>query len=326
MAKKKQQQSAPKKQRKQKSKPRRPKQMGTMDPTLMHAICSNINPFCPEAQGAKLYDDNSAPSAVFQCRQLFNVTTDANGIAAIYLTANPSAALYQGTVVASAVTGWGVATTNNFYTSYAGNCDTYRVVSWGFRYRTTLPWTTATGNLIVVQDSERNMSSFTGQSIQSVSQGLAADYTPLRDASIECVGKPAGMSSLAYINIGATMPGYSTFNLYISGAPASSVVGTIEVVVNYEWQAIPGGLGQFSSKAAPSVPDVLTIRSKAASDRPLMDRFVDTITSDHSWMGTVANNMRSAAYLAGTVASFTPYGRTAKMLMGAASAVPRILD
>jgi len=318
------------KQPKQKKKRGQQRQsVGNMkfDEKLAKAVCSNLNAFCPEANGAKLYDDNSQPSNTFQARGIFTMSTDTNGVGAFCITSQPQYCFSSATVVANVTTAWAAQTPNAFYNTFSSVADTYRVVSWGFRLKTSMPWTTAQGNMIVAQSNATNPINTVGQNVTSLSQGVASDYTTVRDASVEVMGKPLGMSSTSYSGF-TSMPAWSTYYIYINGAPtgATTVIGTLELVVNYEWVAVStSGFNQMSSPAAPSVPEVMTTRGNVAATRPLMDKFVDTMTSDMTWMDAVARNLGRAYNVGSVLSNFIPQARGPKMALAGATSAYRML-
>lgn len=327
------------KQKQQKKQPKQKKTRGRKQKqsmgspatdSLIHAVCSNLNPFCPQAKGAKLFDDNANPSATYQTRDLIPLTSNAQGNLLLYLGSHPLYAYQYGTLTATApytVSAWGSAVSNSFYDAYTTNIDTYRVVSYGFRYKSTQALMDAQGTVMVVQCGEKFITGSTGQSLTSLSQGLNSEFTTNSGASLECVGRPSGnvLPNTYHGVTDGSVPGYTTFMLCFSGVGVNSQFGSVELVINYEWSPKEGPIQQLASKAAPSVPEVMTLRSNTASSMPLVAKFVDAATSDMSWMNQVAKNIQTVGNLGMTLASFTPYGRAAKTSMALGGMASRLM-
>lgn len=328
MVKKQSKKNKPKTQKTGKKRAKMSRPMSGPNRSLVEAVCSNLNAFCPAAKGAKLFDENAEPSQVFQNRSIVTITTDANGNAGLYFTSAPDHAYYTATINAGGTTTAWTQNTNSFYTTYVtgATLSLYRVVSWGIRVVGTESAMVAKGNLLMLGCGSRLEASNVGQTVSGLNQGYSADFTPFRECSVELMGKPLGRASTDYIGIGA-MPSYSSNMIFVSGATPSVPVGVVEFIVNYEFITITStGLNQSSTKAAPSVPEVMAIRANAAADRPLVTRFIDGITSDTSWMRTVENNIMNVGSLLSTAASFIPQARGARMLLGGASTALRLMN
>lgn len=277
--------------------------------SLIHAVCSNMNPFCEAARGAKLHDSNAAPSIPYQSRDLIIVTSDANGIAGIMTGSASSALAFNATVVAGLVTAWTTVGSSSFYNQFNASTQSCRIVSQGFRFRTTQSYMDATGSLIVVKCGPTLGS--TGQSVVSVSQGLQSEFTPVRDASIECVAVPLGIQATEYVDV-TTRNNYNTFQLFFSGCTPSTQIGTIEMITNYEFIVkSDNALSTLSTQAAADIPQVLSIRSNTLTSSPWINKFTSALTSDHNWMDAVSKNIGRLGNMASTVANLFPAGRAA---------------
>jgi hypothetical protein len=257
------------------------------------AVCSIFNPFCPEANGAKLFDDNSSRSCVFQARTAIAVTVDTNGASAFYFTHNPNQMVVSAsTITSSAVVAWGATNPNAFYSTVGNaNIGSYRVVSWGVHYKTTLPWTTATG-LMVVSEQNANTTATTGQNVGSMQSGMDVSTLAVRDAEFWYSGKPLGNAACDYI-VGAgnnSYINYTTLLVTVVGGPVGSTqtIGYADVIVNYEWTPPSNGAyDYFSSPAAPSVPEIMGARADLAKSIPLVIRAKDAVDYGHTVMGTL---------------------------------------
>lgn len=59
-----------------------------MDMMAAHKLCAISNPFCPEAIGAKIPDENATPGLFYQCRMIWPVTTLATASYCAYVSPN----------------------------------------------------------------------------------------------------------------------------------------------------------------------------------------------------------------------------------------------
>jgi len=275
-------------------------QMRTGDYNLAKAVCSNSNPFCPEAYGAKYYDENSVRSLTYQERTLFSLDTDAAGTCAYAFSMGARAARSQGTVVAGTITAWGAYADTNFYgTAAAGE---YRVVSAGFRYRTTQPWTEAKG-VLVIQEHPNDPTSVTTIGVGNLRQGSNATMFAVRDADVYFIHKPQGMFSTSYTPIGNTgaLSSWSSAVVGIVGGAASANAGYIEVITNYEYTAVAStAYSTMATPAAPSVPTVMQARAVVLGATPPIGK--TTTTHDSTWMSDVMGVLKRIAPTAMTMA------------------------
>lgn len=288
----------------------------TIPTELIHAVCSNTDPFCEHALNAKVYDTNSNRSLTFQSRDLITVTTSASGEAFIILTQNPFKAYAPAaTFAAGAVATWpGAYTVNSFYNQYNSTGGSWRVVSWGYKYYTTQAWTSAIGSVIITEIGGLDPSLITGQVVASLVNGSKAKVSALRDAVMTFIGRPSGEASNMYV----TGFGTSDFNdwtlsyLAITGATASTVVGSIELVVNYEWlPRSASGLGPIATAAAPNIPVVNQLRANAYSVMDTIQTVKDVGETSYSVLKTIKDVAETAVAIGSN-----PYARAAAgMLM-----------
>lgn len=286
-------------------------------------VCSNSNPFCQEANGAKLYDDNSSRSLTYQDRFLVTVTTDANGAAFIALGTGARTGSNVATVTAGLVSAWAGWTAGGFYNTLSSAAGSYRAVSSGFRFRTTQAWTSATGTLIVTEHVD-DPTTTTGYAGYNARLGPSAELFPLRDADVYFVAKPQGMAATSYQDIASTSPlPFTIATIAITGASASTQVATIEVIVNYEWlPLIATAYATLSTPAAPSNPTVMQSRSLVLSKVPPIGRYANN--HDSSWMSTAMGVIRRVLPIGVGMA----FGPQAGMIANAAvgGSTPMIMD
>lgn len=248
---------------------------------LAHKVCSISNPFCPEAMGAKLPDQNATPSATYQDRSVRGVVTDANGYAAYYITPNSIEQWLPYTTIASAeVTVWGTYLASNFYTLIGNVCKQYRIVSWGFRYVTTCAYTDATG---FINAAEIIGSPVTGNNyvIANMQSGISNHLYPMRDCEIRFVGRPNGDEAMEYIAYNSTSKTpFTGAVLAIAGGPLSKTVGFVEIFVNYEWTIAMSGYTMFATPAAKYDSLAISTRAKLLRDTQALD---NSKAGDHAW-------------------------------------------
>lgn len=259
----------PRQKRSRKRNRRRGKKMGGNGDSMVaaHAICSNYNPFCEVASNAKLFDENSAPSSTYSSKQMISIATDAAGQAYYAFTPRPQNGNAKATIVANLVTAWTLGTNTPFYTLLGSTVvKNFRVVSWGIKFYTTQAWTDAIGNVIISETTDYAQQ-YLGQDVTSLNNGQRVKAMALRDAEAYCVGRPLGKLAEDYQTSLTGWGGHSNFTIAIDGGKASSTIGTAEIIINYEWQAISNtGYVLLASKAAPDMPVVLKGRSDVAAN------------------------------------------------------------
>lgn len=247
-------------------KTRKQKKKSAVPHALHEAICSNYDPFCSAAVGAKLHDRNTSPSLTFHTKSITPIVTDAAGYAFTWVTPDPLNAFNKGTIVAGNVTAY-VNLSNEFYNTLVGPgiANQWRVVSYGCKYYTTQSWTNATG-LIITSEINGNYTATTGLSVTTTTLGSIVKSMPLRDANIQFIGRPRGVEAEDYEALaGAGDLGYTTWAISMSGATVSTTVGYLELIVNYEW--IPyvfNAYNQLATAAAPHNPAVMDGRARVA--------------------------------------------------------------
>lgn len=224
--------------------------------SLIEKVCSNYDPFCQVARGAKIFDENTAPSLTFSSRQVLALTTDAAGEALFWFNSAPDLMYMNATISAGLVTSW-TSSSSTFSTLVGTAISRWRVVSTGIRYNTTQSWTNASGYINITETNETALASQTGQAANSLRLGPIVHTLPLRDAKLTCIGRSQGMTARTYKEKTDTNSGFSGFLLYANGT-ASTTVGYIEIVTNYEWQADAYTSYQnYATPAAPKVPLIL---------------------------------------------------------------------
>ncbi len=223
-------------------------------PGLVTAVCSQTDPFCSHARGAKLYDRSSTPSIGYQFQQLITMTTNASGLAVTEITAGGfnmgvrSAATFTGSAVAT----WGsyvVPTAASWLTS---NAYSARVVSFGVRAFNIVSPMNASGLVTVA----------TAASTQSAYDTSSPDYQELERYTLNAhestwVGKPvvADFSNYTVVaSVSTTVPTqWTRCYLTVEGGPASTAALSLEIVWNVEITLLQGTQVNLATPAAPHV-------------------------------------------------------------------------
>jgi hypothetical protein len=221
-----------------------------VDRDFVADVIGNVDPFSPQAQGAKIFDSVASHSIPFQCRQLATVTTDANGLAAIGCFPNLQLA-YQldNTWTATVVNTWGTPTVYPEAVSTLANGQ-YRVVSFGARIIGTVAPLNAQGvvSIFTMADFVPNNFDTGGSLTEKVTR------VPLAGLNHTWVSKPKHGDSpvLPVGNTDSDLPGFTHLVVAVSGGPASTAVITVETCLNIEWYPNPGNaMTRISTPAAP---------------------------------------------------------------------------
>lgn len=285
-------------------------------PKAHTAVVGLVNPFSPEAVGAKVPDDDSTPAFTAQIRAFRTIQSDANGN--IAASAAPQPMRYNGRSLEVDPSGVVTAVTdyqNPDQGAYLAQTDTYRIVSWGVRVYSILPGLTAQGSvrlitldtqLLVGLDTRSNL--FPEIHPEPVS-GLDAYWT----------SRPTGVDWKAYSqNVGFASWTY----LLVQGAglPASSDCLVMEYVYNVEIIPKFGSVGStLATPAAPSNPAQLQAASHVHS------RKKGAHTSRPSLFRQIADFARDA--LVDVAASYVPIiGTAAKRAIMPRKRYPMVMD
>lgn len=307
--------------RAKRTRPQRSKMGGNH--ALHEAVCSVYDPFCPGAIGAKLPDKSTANTLTFHTKSIASINTNALGNAFIWVGPDPVLCVNVGTVDAGGVVTAYSSLSNDFFTTIVntGGASQWRVVSYGCRYYTTAPWTTATG-LLVTSEVSGNYSTVSLPNITTMTMGSVAKSMPVRDANVQFTGRARGIESEDFEQTSGADLGFTTFTMGFSGCAVSSVVGYLEVVINYEW--IPAAYTGYVGLATPSAkhsPLVMDARANVSTNTPpiLHTGSLEQARSAMSNASTVANEITSTIGTANTmyqsVKPLLPYARAAGKLL-----------
>lgn len=249
---------------------------------IVERICSNFDPFCQAAMGAKLFDENTIPSMTYTSRQIFPITLDANGVALVWFNNSYRNYFMTATIVAGTVTGW-TATDSDAYSSLTTAMSRWRVVSTGLKYFTTQAWTSASGYINISEITEPYNSANLPVA-NSLRLGPRVTSVPLRDAKFVMIGRGKGMQTRTYKVPDDIESGYSGTMLYFNGA-ANTLVGYVEAITNFEW--IPDAYTSYqlyTTPAAPHVPMIMDAVGDLSSKGINLKQITDSVNQAADFM------------------------------------------
>lgn len=204
-------------------------------------VCGLSDPFCKHAIGAKFPDDSSSRTLAFSHRGLTTITTDPGGYAAVMW--NPTYSNYPiayptDTLGPSGnLTTWDSLIPNDLFTQV----DSYRIVSSGFVLRSISAPLDASG-LVSVRSYGTAASELVTVPALSFGNGEALDV-PLRLVNELAVVTPhSSQVPQEFYSTGSDgtevsswqQVGYDPITIYVSGAPKSVTILSLEYVINYE--------------------------------------------------------------------------------------------
>lgn len=251
--------------------------MGLMRNHYAHMVCSITNAFCPQAEGARIPDNDTQKTLTYCSKDMVPITTDANGSAAIWVTAAPSAAWTKATtIVANGVTVWGSSSVNMFSSTYSSSIDGFRVVTGGVRIISVAPFTSAQGVVVVTEVNNLTLSLL--PSLTSLGYGLRSECQRLVNIDDCYMLRSRGSFTQVYSTALTDANRTTNFLICFSGCAASTVVAEIEMITNYEWVPIAtSGLGAFATPSPGPIGGVMEAagRLAAAAGMSVPEKSVD---------------------------------------------------
>jgi hypothetical protein len=251
---------------------------------LYNQVCALTNPFCPEAKGSRIPDDDSAPSLPVTLKGMWTFDTTTGGDFAIAIQPSIENTVKSATAISgNTITTWGDYGSFGDATTVTNNAAKYRIVSFGARVYSTLAPTNKSGWMKVMTSSSDTSNGFV------FSGGFYDEVQALPVAvdDMHWISKPSGTTWKEYIDMDKTAA-YTYLTVLGKGLPqgATSAV-VVEVVMNIE------ALVDFKSLAAaastPGIPHNPTAM-QAASRTHAKHKGVHSGPSVMSTLGDMAKS------------------------------------
>ncbi len=238
-----------------------------MNPRLASAICSNVDPFCVHAQGAKMFDRSSSRSVPISLTQTLSLTTNSDGNAALLVYPTLNNQVYEPTTIVSQneITSWTSYANAPYYTELGDNFYNYRCVTGGVRMFTTANATTASGiagmALLAQKGSNPPPVNLDGAGF------LEYNRTAVPGMDMAAVMKPQDLYT-DFNDIGtAEIASLTPILVWVRGGPASTTIAFIEITVNFELIPKPDTFANLmATPAYPHSPEVEAASSNILSD------------------------------------------------------------
>jgi hypothetical protein len=224
------------------------------DNRFVEAVCSNIDPFCPAADGAKQFGGGASNKSVpVRCIGLGYVTTTGGGEAITRIQPNLVYTMQDASSITShAAAGWSTAVPMSAYSELSTYDGQYRIVSFGVHVFSTTAATASQGAVSLVTTAGPDDTLNVGNTMH-----LDTQRTSLAGLDAYWIAKPADLSQ-DFVDIASTVKtGWSNLYIVVSAAATSTVVIGYEVIMNIEWYpTLPGILSSVSTPMWSSKPRV----------------------------------------------------------------------
>jgi len=238
-------------------------------------ICSQLDPFCVIAKGARIPDGLGNGTLPYQVRYHMtptNVVAVTGILAQVIGCALPFPAIVMTTGTWTTGINMNASQMPTFFTT---NAEAFRVVSWGFVVRSILPAMTAQGFIQIKEINQYPLLNTANAIAQfEVSGSEVVTYPLVSGMEISVVGKPInGIESRQFKSVTGilqnTQPsenGWAVYMVEVNGAAATAIpVYDIEVYYNLEISLKSDQtsvLQAVSSAPAKVAPQVLTLADK----------------------------------------------------------------
>lgn len=269
-------------------------------------VCALTNPFCDEARGSRIPDDDSSSSQAVTIKGYFAFNSDAAGLACFSVKPNPSAVFRVATAIAgSTITTFGGWSAFGDYAAIAASLDKYRVVSFGVRIYSTLAPSDQSGLIkaIVTPVEMTNGSSVAGGLFQQV------DAAPVANSNVYWVSKPIGTTWKEYNDLTTTCSA-TQLTVYLSGCKVSTTVGHCEIIMHLEATADFGSV--MAGTATPGVahnPTALTAASTVHRRSP-------DVSHEPNFLSTLGSLAKSAVLDVASAVMPGLSGKMASLMLG----------
>ena len=250
---------------------------GAIPRGVVEKVCSQIDPFCGHANGAKLFDSNATKTIPWQIRSFQTITTDANGSAAVMLQPCLSSFYRTAqTITGSDVTAWNAYSTVEDYTNMLTYFQEYRIVNCGARVISQASATSSQGiiHMITLPEVSPDIN-------WSSNHFPEIDRYTLAGADLHWISKPHAQNDVFQAIVTTGMPN-NALCVAVSGAAAATSVAAIEIVMNVEFT--PDTESSFSRVASNAAPCSVAIQQAASNA-------VHVIPSSHRMPESQFSNM-----------------------------------
>lgn len=222
------------------------------------STCSITNPFCVAAKAARRPDGTSINTIPYQIRGLVAITTDASGNALTVVVPGYAYGVANGTLAATTWTlaaAWSLLPGSGFVVT---NSRETRIVSMGAIFRSTASMTNCQGLIHTFVASGLAVSSTMTQNSET---NLEDNIRPLTSGfESTFIAKPLGNGAHNFRSVAGITSTMSDWDwtcagFEITGGPASTLIGYLEIVMNVEMHVNPlSGLGALAPPPRPSNP------------------------------------------------------------------------
>lgn len=220
----------------------------------VEAVCSNIDPFCPAANGAKQFGGGSSNRTIpVRCVSIGNITTNSSGLAVTriqpsLLVQNQAAATFSGNEVAT----WGPYLTANPYAALSAYDGQYRIVSFGVHVYGMSAVAVSEGvvSLITTSGADDTLNVYS-------TLHLDHDRSTLAGADLYWIAKPVDLTQDFVAIDSAAVNSWTNLYIVVSYAHPSTTVIGFEIIMNIEWYpTLPGILSNVATPGWPRKPKV----------------------------------------------------------------------
>jgi hypothetical protein len=195
---------------------------------LVRTVCSQIDPFCHHANGARLIRGNTTESFAIQLRQFGGVTTFATGNQYAYIAPVMNSAIGVGATEgsnAAATWSWADFVDKAALTTLG---DEYRIVSAGLKIINTTN-STADQGIVIIGTCHG------GYTMNLTSDRGYDSYQrfPLKNLEAQVIFSPIDSDCDQFVTMAANPP-WNVCHLMVQGAAASTAVLAYELILNLE--------------------------------------------------------------------------------------------
>lgn len=234
-------------------RPSRSQRTGAVPRALKQAVCSQVDPFCPHAQGAKRYGSDASYTIPMAIRKFVSIGTNASGDACLHFSTKLDNMYATAGTVVSGVPGTWYYNDAPDYANFSSYFSAFRVVNSGIRVFSQVSATASQGVVhAIVQKTDLTLAQ--GVDLTSSFHEEVERY-PLAGVDLHIIAKPDGEAANTWHPINELTTAYNDIYIGFTGCAASTTVAAAEIVMHVEFQPITNSTwGQLSSPPAPAHP------------------------------------------------------------------------